>query len=182
MRMVKNKLLLLLLVILGTTARAQGYWKLDSNVDDYTMEKSYILIHRLNNDIDAIFYPEDGALKVFKDYGERAYMRQAIDAVVDNDGRINDNVTTIYCRLINTASDYEEFVLEDYKIKFKGADEDGKIGVNGGFYSYFYVLFKPEQLKKANFVSFRYYDTVSDKVVTKRISLAGFTKCYNLIK
>lgn len=29
----------------------------------------------------AIFYPKDGTLKVFKDYGERAYMSQAIDAV-----------------------------------------------------------------------------------------------------
>lgn len=176
----KKVLLVLALVMSCMLASAQGYWKLESDIDDYTMEESYTLVHYLDGKIDAFYYEDLGVLNVIKKYGT-PYLSKAIDAAVYHNGKIEDNVTTIYCRLINTASDYEEFELENQKIMFKGYEDDGKIGVDG-FYSYYFIKCGADQLKKANFISFQYYDPISEQTVTKRISLAGFTKCYNQIK
>lgn len=33
-------ILMFFLILIANTTRAQGYWKLESNEDDYTMEKS----------------------------------------------------------------------------------------------------------------------------------------------
>lgn len=49
------------------------------------------------------------------------------------------------------------------------------------FLAIFYLPLEPDQLKKSNYLSLKYNDKVAGSIV-KRISLAGFTKCYNLIK
>ena len=63
---------------------------------------------------------------------------------------------------------------------FEGYGDDGKIDTDG-FFSYFYLSLEPDQLKKSNYLSLKYYDKVAGSIV-KRISLAGFTKCYNQVK
>jgi hypothetical protein len=66
-------------------------------------------------------------------------------------------------------------------ISYDGYAGDGKIDTNG-FFSYFYVACEPEQLKKANYITFQYYDKISEQTISRKISLAGFTKAYNSIR
>lgn len=71
----------------------------------------------------------------------------------------------------------------DADIYYDGYSDDGKIGVNnGGFYSYFFMPMLPKALKVGNYLSLMYYDKIAQRTVTKRISLAGFTRCYNQMK
>lgn len=38
-------ILMFFLILIANITRAQGYWKLESNEDDYTMEKIYMIVH-----------------------------------------------------------------------------------------------------------------------------------------
>jgi len=80
-----------------------------------------------------------------------------------------------------TNGQFEEFSFDNVSIYYRGYEDDGKIGISG-FYSYFYLSVSSEQLKKANYLTFKYYDSISGEVLTKKLSLAGFTKCINSIK
>lgn len=179
--MLKRLLLALMLVTFSFSLYAQGYWKLESKTDDYTMEKEYLISHYTKGLIDAIYFVNDQQLKVIKDYRGLSYFDACWNAQIYNDGKIDDYTGTVYCRLINSGSDYEEFELEDMTIYYTGLADDGKIDTNG-FFSSFYVGCKPEQLKKANYITFRYYDKISDQIINRKISLAGFTKAYNSMK
>ncbi len=172
--------LLLVMMLLSATAYCQGRWVLDSTTDDYTMEKNYILVHYEAKTIDAVFYPNDSSIKIIKDYNGSSYFDACWNAAIENDGRIDSKEVQLDCRLI-TNGQFEEFSFDDLRIYYRGYEDDGKIGTSG-FYSYFFLNVSPEQLMKANYLTYRYFDSISGDVLTKRISLAGFTKCMNLIK
>ena len=158
---------------------AQGYWKLDYTTDDYTMERNYVLCHYTSGSMDAAYFPNDSILKIMRDYKGLSYFDTCWDAAIENDGRISDSDQTIYTRLI-FANDYAEKV-EDVTISYRGSGDDGKIDTNG-FYSAFYIYYTPDELKKANFVTFKYYDKITGNTRALKLSLSGFTKCYSAIK
>src|SRR3712207_1499257 len=89
-------------------ANAQGYWQVKSTTDDYTMEKSSILVHYLNGSTDAVYFPEDEMLKIIRDYDGSAYFDDCWNAYVENDGKIDDYVGTVFCRIIRSSVDYDE--------------------------------------------------------------------------
>ncbi len=179
--MIKRLFSAIILATFSMALNAQGYWKLESKTDDYTMEKEYLISHYSRGLIDAIYFVNDENLKVIRDYKGLTYFDTCWNAAVYNDGKIDDYTGTIYCRLINSGDDYEEFKLDDMTISYDGYAGDGKIDTNG-FFSYFYVACEPEQLKKANYITFQYYDKISEQTISRKISLAGFTKVYNSIK
>ena len=43
--MIRKLFLAIILVIFSITLNAQGYWKLESKTDDYTMDKEYLISH-----------------------------------------------------------------------------------------------------------------------------------------
>ena len=177
-----NRILMIVVFIISSiTLNAQGYWKLESKTDDYTLEKEYIICHYLNGEEDAVYFVNHEELKVIKDYNGRNYFDTCWNAGIYNDGKIDDYTGTIYCRLINSGDDYEEFKLDDMTISYDGYADDRKIDTNG-FFSYFYIICKPEQLKKASYITFKYYDKISKQVIIRKLSLAGFTKAYNSMK
>jgi len=130
--------------------------------------------------IDAVFFPNDSSIKIIKDYNGTSYFDACWKAAVEHDGRIASKEIQLDCRLI-TNGQFEEFSFDNVSIYYRGYEDDGKIGISG-FYSYFYLSVSSEQLKKANYLTFKYYDSISGEVLTKKLSLAGFTKCINSIK
>lgn len=179
--MIKRLLLAIILATFSIISNAQGYWKLESKTDDYTMEKEYLISHYSRGLIDAIYFVNSENLKVIRDYKGLTYFDACWNAAVYNDGKIDDYTGTIYCRLINSGNAYEEFKLDDMTISYNGYATDRKIDTNG-FFSYFFVSCEPEQLKKANYITFLYYDKTSEQTISRKISLAGFTKAYNSIR
>lgn len=179
--MIKRLLFIITIFLFSISLNAQGYWKLESKTNDYTMEKEYFISHYTRGLIDAIYFINEEQLKIIRDYKGLTYFDACWNAAIYNDGRIDDYTGTIYCRLINSGKDYEEFELDDMTISYDGYAGDGKIDTNG-FFSYFYVGCKPEQLKRANYITFQYYDKISEQTISRKISLAGFTKAYNSIR
>lgn len=179
--MIRKILLAIILATFTITLNAQGYWKLERFTDDYTMEKKNTVVHYSNHIIDAIYYVNTNFLCVFKEYDGLAYLNTCFNAMIYNDGKIDDYKCTVYSRLINNSSDYEEAEFKDKTISYHGYADDDKIDENG-FISAFGVFIKPEQLKKANYITFQYYDKISGQTIKQKISLAGFTKAYNSIK
>lgn len=175
----KRLLALITFTLVAVTLQAQGFWKVESTTDDYTMEKSYVVSHYYGDAIDAVYFVNDSTLKIIKNYDGRAYFDACWKASVENDGKIDDYVGTVYCRIIRTSSDYDEYTLDDTVISYTGFGDDGKIDANG-FFSYFYLQVNPEDLKKSSYITFRYYDKISDQIISKKVSLAGFTKAYNV--
>lgn len=187
--MIRKILLAIILATFTITLNAQGYWKLKSKTDDYTMENVYSIWHYSRDlysrdIIDAIYFVKAKCLVVMRDYDEIDYTNTcrhtAID--IDNDGKIDNYTGPIYCRIIYSR-EYEELKLEAVGggISYSGYTDDGKIDANG-FYSSFSFYCEPVQLKKANYIIFRYYDKISEQMISQKLSLAGFTKAYNLIK
>ena len=43
--MIRKLFLAIILVTFSITLNTQGYWKLESKTDDYTMEKEYLISH-----------------------------------------------------------------------------------------------------------------------------------------
>lgn len=172
-------ILMFFLILIANITRAQGYWKLESNEDDYTMEKIYMIVHYVGGNIDAVYFPADNSLRVVKTYDGLAYFDTAWDAAVKNGGKISSRITSVDYRFIITKDNYTEDSY-DTTMYFEGYGDDGKIDTDG-FFSYFYLPLEPDQLKKSNYLSLKYNDKVAGSIV-KRISLAGLTKCYNLIK
>ena len=172
-------ILMFFLILMANITRAQGYWKLESNEDDYTMEKIYMIVHYVDGNIDAVYFPANNSLRVVKTYDGLAYFDTSWNAAVKNDGKISSRITSVDYRLIITKDNYTEDSY-DTTMYFEGYGDDGKIDTDG-FFSYFYLSLEPDQLKKSNYLSLKYYDKVAGPIV-KRISLAGFTKCYNQVK
>ena len=90
------------LILIANITRAQGYWKLESNEDDYTMEKIYMIVHYVGGNIDAVYFPANNSLRVVKTYDGLAYFDTAWDAAVKNDGKISSRITSVDYRLIIT--------------------------------------------------------------------------------
>ena len=62
--MIRKLFLAIILVTFSITLNAQGYWKLESKTDDYTMEKDYLISHYSRGLIDAIYFVNEENLKV----------------------------------------------------------------------------------------------------------------------
>ena len=114
--MIKRLFSAIILATFSMALNAQGYWKLESKTDDYTMEKEYLISHYSRGLIDAIYFVNDENLKVIRDYKGLTYFDTCWNAAVYNDGKIDDYTGTIYCRLIISGDDYEEFKLDDMTI------------------------------------------------------------------
>ncbi len=158
----------------------QTGWKLNSITDDYTLEKSHVLCHFEGNNLDAAYYFNTGLLKIIKSYDGSAFFDTCWNAKIYNDGYIDDYEGTIFCRLIYS-KDFDEFELNDMPIHYGGYEDGDKIGL-GGFYSFFWIMCEIDKLKKANYITFKYYDKITDEMVSKKISLSGFSKGCSLIK
>ena len=71
--------------------------------------------------------------------------------------------------------------LENEKIYFQGYGDDDRIDSNG-FYSFFWIKCSPDKLKKANYVTFKYFDSITNNITTRKIRLNSFARSYNTIE
>lgn len=61
-------------------------------------------------------------------------------------------------------------------IYYRGMGDDGEID-SQGFSSFFYASYSGEELKKADYVTFDYFDKALGKKESFKLSLAGFSAC-----
>ena len=126
--MIKRLFSAIILATFSMALNAQGYWKLESKTDDYTMEKEYLISHYSRGLIDAIYFVNDENLKVIRDYKGLTYFDTCWNAAVYNDGKIDDYTGTIYCRLINSGDDYVDAPCTRLtKYRETAEHEEGKV-------------------------------------------------------
>ena len=182
----KKIILLLVLLVVSTsvvsaktkkTARARSTtksgWVKQPNTDEYTMETTYIMFYYKNGLVHAVYFPEHETLKVIKYYDGLKYFDQTWDALMDNNGRLPDQYADVSMRIIRTKTDYDEH--DFYKsISFTDVSTPGEL-----FFSFFFVEVDASELKKAQSISFKWYDKMDYDTYVININLAGFSTCYN---
>lgn len=182
----KKIILLLILLVVSTsvvTARTKkrartgsstkNGWVKQTKTDEYTTETSYIMFYYKNGLVQAVYFPEDEMLKVIKYYDGLKYFDQTWDAMMDNNGRLPDQYADVSMRIIRTKTDYDE--QEFYKsISFTDVSTPGD-----PFFSFFFVSVDAADLKKAQSISFKWFDKMDYDTYAINISLSGFTTVYN---
>ena len=148
-------------------------WVTHKKTDEYTTETSYIMYYYKDGKVYAVYFPEDEELKVIKYFDGLKYFDQTWDALMDNNGYFPSRESEVSARLIRTKSDYDEDVYSE-TISYTDVDRVGQT-----FFSYFFFHIEPEKLKKAQSISFRWFDYLAYETFTLNISLSGFTACYN---
>lgn len=171
-------LLLIILTTLSIDLHAQ--WKVETTTDDYTMETEHKMYYYEGNCLIAGYSPELETIRIMRLYDGSAYFDEAYDAYINNNGRIDPKTITVFYRIIYPSKEFEE-QQESLEFEYGGKGVDFKINTDG-FFSMFSLFCPADKLKKANYINFQYYDSISDRIVTQKISLAGFTRCYNLCK
>lgn len=182
----KKIILLLILIVVSTnvisaktkkrarsnTTNKSG-WVKQAKTDEYTTETSYIMYYYKNGLVHAVYFPEDESLKVIKYYDGLKYFDNTWDAMMDNNGQLPTKSADVSMRIIRTKTDYDEQVFFK-SIYFTDVSAPGE-----AFFSYFFVDVDAADLKKAQSISFKWYDTMDYNTYAINISLSGFASCYN---
>ena len=182
----KKIILLLILLVVSTSvisaktkkrARSNSTnksgWVKQAKTDEYTTETTYIMYYYKNGLVHAVYFPEDESLKVIKYYDGLKFFDQTWDAMMDNNGYLPSQNTDVSMRIIRSKSDFDE--QEFYKtISFTDVSTPGE-----PFFSFFFVDVEAAELKKAQSISFKWYDKMDYNKYAINISLTGFSTCYN---
>ena len=91
-----------------------------------------------------------------------------------NNGRIPSSERRISTRLMQSGFSKDKTVSA--AIYYRGMGDDGEID-SQGFSSFFYASYSGEELKKADYVTFDYFDKALGKKESFKLSLAGFSAC-----
>ena len=152
---------------------AQNIWIVDSTMDDYTMKTHYVVGHADENGlVDAIYYLVDGEkyLCIYKNYSSPDYFEEC------HNGEIEDANQVISYRLIKSDGKFIERKVISI-ISYFGFGKGDKITIEDGFCSVFHIYCDPSQLKSSDYISFKYYDKISEDTISKNISLSGLSSC-----
>ena len=165
------------LVALAAMAQSKGVasgWKVTTSTDDFTDEKSYRCdyFEGKNPLPSAVYWPRSGAMTIIELFDGSLYFDVTFDAVMDNRGHIND-----------------KYIDYDLHIKFpKGEIREDSDHTNMGymdikragetFAGMFNIVVTLDDLKRGTSIAVRWEDPIKGKTVVKKISLTGFTKCF----
>lgn len=173
--MMKRLLTLLLALAFAGTGFSQGVWRLIPEKNYYTQETEFIPGHyTTKGQLDAVFYPTGKTLKVIREYKGPNYLNIYRDAIMHNNGRIPSSERRISTLLMQSGFSKEKTVSA--AIYYRGMGDDGEID-SQGFSSFFYASYSGEELKKADYVTFDYFDKALGKKESFKLSLAGFSAC-----
>ena len=156
-----------------TRSTNKSGWVRHAVTDEYTTETNYIMYYYKDGLVHAVYFPEDEQLKIIRYYDGLKYFDQTWDAMMDNNGRLPSKTSDVSVRIIRTKTDYDEDEITK-TISYTEVDRAGD-----SFFSYFFIAIEPDILKKAQSISFKWFDYLSYETFKINISLTGFTACYN---
>ena len=173
----KQIYLLVIFCITWLSGNAQWYKKYIT--DEFTNKKEVIMVHKTDNNIDAVWYENTNELKImFYCSPQKAF-----------------NLTFNYCWNKATEIEHTKPVIQNYNTKVL-------INVNGNifedsaniyypvpvestfeFWSEIYLPFVTDKtMHELKFISVRYYDKFFEETVTTKISFNGFMNKYKGMK
>ena len=167
------------MVLVALAAMAQGGigkapgWAVDVSEDDFSGEKTYrCMYYDQQKVLTAVYWPMSGALTVTDWYDGKLYFDVTFDAVMDNRGHIADRYISYDIHVNFPKSESRE----DNGVTKQGFTDVSRAGEV--FMSMFNIYPTLDDLKRGTSIAVRWDDGIKGKTVVKKISLAGFTRCF----
>ncbi len=174
----KRFMFLTLLTLLYMTAMAQKVygdkqgWTVYTTEDEFTGKRSHYMRYFDQNLALAASFFLQGRFAILEWYDGRLYFDVTFDAVMDRRGHIPDEQIDYDLR-VNLPNNEVSEDSGTVKLSFGDVEEAGET-----FFGTFVMNADVEDMKRGQTVAVRWYDPIRGKQTVRKISLAGFTKCY----
>ena len=149
-------------------------WTVYTSEDEYTGKRShYMRYYNDRRELAASFFPGPNRLAVLEWYDGVLFMDETLEAVTERHGEFPDREVDYEWRVALPKNDS----AEDFgTVKMRFGDVER---VADTFFGTFVFDADGDAMKAGQSIAVRWHDPMRGKQVTKKISLAGFTKCYN---
>ena len=175
----KRMILMEVMVLKALTGTGQkGYgdrpgWTAYTTEDEFTGKQShYMRYYDQQLALAATFFLQ-GRLGIAEWYDGRLYFDVTFDAVMEHRGHIAPEEIDYEMRVTLPKGETSEDG-GTVKLSFMDVEKAGET-----FLGTFVVDADPDEMKRGTAVAVRWYDPIRGKQVTKKIPLAGFTRCYD---
>ncbi len=175
----KKKMFVLALMAVVTVLQiqaqvARGGWETYTTEDEYTGKKNHYM--RYFDDRErwtASFFPGPNRLGVLEWYDGVLFMDETLEAVTEHHGKLPERDVDYEWRVELPKDDSTED-FGTVKMKFGGVEQVGDT-----FFSTMVFDVDRDALMAGKWIAVRWQDPLRHEQVVKRISLAGFTRCYD---
>ena len=170
----KKMFLMAVMVLTELTAMARGGWEAYTTEDEYTGKKNHYM--RYFDDKErwtASFFPGPNRLGVLEWYDGVLFMDETEKAVLEHHGKLPERDVDYEWRVELPKDDSTED-FGTVKMKFGDVERAGDT-----FFSTMVFDVDCNDLMAGKWISVRWNDPLRHEQVVKRISLAGFTRCYD---
>lgn len=178
--MKKMILVALMSLAVAVTAQAQKVygdkpgWTVYTMEDEYTGKRShYLRYYNDRRELAASFFPGPNRLAVLEWYDGVLFMDETLEAVTERHGEFPDREVDYEWRVALPKNDSAED-FGTVKMTFGDVERVGDT-----FFGTFVFNVDCDAMKAGQSIAVRWTDPLRDKQVVRKISLAGFTKCYN---
>ena len=149
-------------------------WSVYTTEDDFTGKRSHSLrFYDEQRRLTASFFPGTNRLAVLEWYDGMLYFDVTFDAVMDHRGHIADEYISYELRVSLPKGESDED-SGSAKLMFGDVEKAGET-----FFGTFVMDVDLEELKRGSTVAVRWNDPIRRRQTVRKISLAGFTKCYD---
>ena len=149
-------------------------WTVYTSEDEYSGKKSHCLrYYDQQRVLTASFWPGIDRMAVLEWYDGVLFMDETLEAVAERHGEFPDREVDYEWRVALPKNDS----AEDFgTVKMTFGDVER---VADTFFGTFVFDADGDAMKAGQSIAVRWHDPMRGKQVTRKISLAGFTKCYN---
>ena len=149
-------------------------WTVYTTEDEYTGKRShYMRYYNDRRELAASFFPGPNRMAVLEWYDGVLFMDETLEAVTERHGEFPDREVDYEWRVTLPKDDSTED-FGTVKMKFGRVEHVGDT-----FFGTMVFDVDRDAMKAGQSIAVRWTDPLRDKQVTRKISLAGFTKCYN---
>lgn len=149
-------------------------WTVYTTEDEYTGKRShYLRYYNDRRELAASFFPGPNRMAVLEWYDGVLFMDETLEAVTERHGEFPDREVDYEWRVALPKNDSAED-FGTVKMTFGDVEQ-----VADTFFGTFVFDADGDAMKAGQSIAVRWHDPMRGKQVTRKISLAGFTKCYN---
>ena len=178
--MKKRMILMALTVLFALSAMSQivygdkSGWSVYTTEDEYSGKKShYMRYYDQQHRLAASFFPGPNRLAVLEWYDGVLFMDETLEAVTDRHGKFPDRQVDYEWRVALPKDDSSED-FGTVKMTFGDVDRVGDT-----FFGTFVFDVDCDELMAGKSIAVRWHDPMRDEQLVRKISLQGFTRCYD---
>ena len=172
-------LMMAVVVLTALTATAQKVygdksgWTVYTTTDEYSGKQShYLRYYNERRELAGCYFPGTSKMAVMEWYDGQLYFDVTFDAVMDHRGHIPDEDISYEVRVTMAKGEAEED-FGSVKLKFEDVERAGQT-----FFGTFVFDMPADWLMRGTAAAVRWHDPIRDRQMVRKLSLAGFTRCY----